>query len=107
MQDKVGLFQPMDFFMLRTPVLPMEFFNEICFIDEQTGNFSDDLYKKMIMLSKNSAIREAISIASTSLLRSIDKLGEEKDIKKKEQVVINFTKYLIRMSTRPTPFGLF
>ncbi|MEN8908333.1 MAG: lantibiotic dehydratase [Clostridiales bacterium] len=106
-QDNRVLFTTLNFFMIRTPILPLEFFDIICFNDEKTDKFSNDLYGKIMQLSKNKAIREAIAVASLSLLKSIDKINFEKNPKKKEQTVINFVKYLIRMSTRATPFGLF
>jgi hypothetical protein len=107
MKDKVSLYKPLNFFMFRTPVFTSEFFDNINFPDEKGSMFNDSLFQKVISLAENPIIREAVNVASTSLINAIDKLKNEKDIKKKEQIILNFLKYLIRMSTRPTPFGLF
>ncbi|MEN8906533.1 MAG: lantibiotic dehydratase [Clostridiales bacterium] len=101
------LYKPMDFFMLRRPVLPIEFFEKITFSDYNEKELDNDFYEEIIDLFINHIIRESFTIASTSLLKALDKIKNEKDSKKKEQIIINSIKYLIRMSTRPTPFGLF
>jgi thiopeptide-type bacteriocin biosynthesis protein len=101
------LFIPLDFFMFRIPILPIEFFKAICFVKENKDNLSEDFYNMITTLSQNPSIRETIAIASKSLFNSVEKIKKIKNSKKRETTIINFLKYLIRMSTRPTPFGLF
>ncbi|MET1942804.1 lantibiotic dehydratase [Enterococcus faecalis] len=91
------------FFMMRRPLLPFEFFEKV-----ETGeNFLDSLE----ILIEDKRIREAILVASPSLYQSIDVIKKENRDKCKEkklkQVSSSLVKYISRMSTRATPFGLF
>lgn len=100
--DTMELFQPLNYFMVRSPVLPLSFYDEL---------FSQDLEMKTINsklkdLAEDPFFQEAIFISSHSLYNSIINWNKVTDAKKKEQLLHSFSKYLIRMSTRPTPFGL-
>lgn len=88
-----NFYQACDFYMLRTPLLPVEFYKNICFQD-------DAAVKKVLSnVLKSKEIREAIQIGSPSLYRQLESLNDK--------VSDSVMKYLIRMSTRTTPFGLF
>jgi thiopeptide-type bacteriocin biosynthesis protein len=93
--------------MLRSPSLPVEFFEKITFQNENGISLSDSVLESIKEIFEEENIKEAITIASNSLEKGVNRLVKEKNIKKKDQIVVNFMKYLIRMSTRPTPFGLF
>ncbi len=56
---------------------------------------------------RDQVIRESILVASKNLYETMNSFAEGKTIKKKEQFLNSLYKYVIRMSTRPTPFGLF
>jgi len=51
--------------------------------------------------------REAIFVGSPDLYRAISYWEQNPDSRKGRQAQINLLRYLTRMSTRPTPFGLF
>ncbi len=57
------------------------------------------------IIENNPVIREAILISSNSLYKDIKNIKNIKEAKKLEQVLKSATKYLIRMSTRTTPYG--
>lgn len=101
-------YRTLDFFMLRAPILPFDLF-KVCFSTEVTKQ--EDLKRISLAylteLSKDTIIREAIAVASPSLLESLVHLGNETNLRKRGQVVKGFMRYLLRMMTRPTPFGLF
>ena len=84
-------------FVLRTPLLPL------------------DRYKLLIKSNKdilaylrnNPIIMEAIYLASPTLYREAVKLIEGKECSDPEKIIHSLVRYLSRMSTRCTPFGLF
>lgn len=94
------LYRSLDFWMVRTPVLSIDTYNRLTASPEQSA-------QSLLDLSQNSLIREAIAVASLSLADSLNQLHSEHPSRKKEQVRRSLFHYLIRMSTRPTPFGLF
>lgn len=93
--------KPFTDYVLRTPLMPLPFYlNTI-------ENYSTEKAKQ---LYHNPLIREAISLASPELIKELDKWVKEdanlsSEIKKKLE--ISFLKYVARMSSRCTPFGLF
>lgn len=93
------MFQMPSFFMLRIPHLPIEYFDQL---EEE-----DDFLTSLQELSRDDAIEEAITIASTNLQKALPNLYLEEKNKKNKQVSSSFFKYVSRMSSRATPFGLF
>lgn len=96
-------YKSLDFFMMRNPILSFENYKDV---------FCDDLdreafIKKLIEISKEPIVKEAILISSTSLSEAIDRLNSEKNIAKKDQIISSILKYFIRMTSRTTPYGLF
>jgi len=89
-----------DFFMTRVPLLP---------IDDYMRLFSDQSQQNELLVDAfdNPVLREALAVASKDLLEAIDnnRLGDNP--KAAEQVCSSLLRYFIRLSTRPTPFGLF
>lgn len=63
--------------------------------------------QQLIQLSNNPIIREAIEASSPSLLEALPSLNNFQYSRKQRQVLKGFVRYLLRMTTRPTPFGLF
>src|SRR5688572_10945480 len=89
-----------DFFVLRTPVLPFDPSNG------GEGARDQDLVARRVheravlaALLSRADVKEAIAIASPSLLARATKKGES--------VETALVRYVQRMSSRPTPFGLF
>jgi len=88
-------------YCIRTPSLPIGFLEGVL----ETKNISSLLKKTL----KNTFIREAIYLASPVLFSQM-KLWEKddvKDSKKKKRIENSLLKYLTRISSRCTPFGLF
>lgn len=65
----------------------------------------NDPYPSIIKLMERPEVREAILLASPDLFAAIDLLMQGKPVK--SDVLISVTKYILRMSSRPMPFGLF
>lgn len=88
-------YQELDFFILRTPLLPLSTVSKLF-------DRPDTLFE----LLEDPLVREAIYIASPSLFavyqRALDRITFDSDWKKAE---ISLFKYLLRMSFRCTPFG--
>ncbi|WP_430905410.1 lantibiotic dehydratase family protein [Maribacter sp. 2-571] len=89
-------------YLLRTPLLPINFLKDLT----SETNICEDKLKK---ICEDPIISEALFLASPDLHKEIhkwlnNKLTELKDVIKLKQSVL---KYLIRMSSRCTPFGLF
>lgn len=73
--------------------------------------FNNNITKDYILNSiKNKTIQEAIYIASPSLyfqLKKWEEINYDPKYKDSQKIFISMYKYLSRMSTRPTPYGLF
>lgn len=85
--------------MLRTPLLPIsKLYKEISEqrLQELLCSYADDKF-----------VHEAITMASPSLAAKLPTLTGELSDRKLRQVVASFQRYLLRMASRPTPFGLF
>lgn len=81
-------------YMVRTPLLPVDMYL----------NIDKEKRDKIDFFKESSEIQEAIITTSISLYNSIVKTNKrEKSI---EQVESALLKYMIRMSTRTTPYGL-
>lgn len=89
-------------FVLRTPLLPFNFLKELL----STENISEAVLKEVC---KRKEIQEAIFLASPNLYTKIIKWlnAELKDKKETERLQYSIYKYLSRMCSRSTPFGLF
>jgi len=93
-QNQDFLYFAAPFFMVRTPVLSFDNF----FLLRDSKNINETI---LSLYEKNSTIQESIAIASPTL-HNILKTG-----KKEKAQLSSMLKYLLRMSTRSTPFGLF
>jgi len=101
-QKSTNTFTPLDYYLIRTPTLPLDYFNKI--INRLKEEDIDEWVRTVI---NDSVIREAIFVSSPSLFMSLDEWDSITKQKRKTQIAHALNNYLIRMSTRPTPFGLF
>ena len=62
---KKSIFKALDFFIVRTPTLPVNVF------ENELTSFNGSLLNKLWKLSKDPLIREAIAVSSKSLFDSI------------------------------------
>ncbi|MCP3776469.1 lantibiotic dehydratase [Paenibacillus sp. MZ04-78.2] len=98
------LYKSLDFFMLRAPILSLqEYLRSLSLIESP----EIQSYINLTSLTENPIVREAIAVTSPSLLGSLDKLNTTTDFKKKRQIFRSILRYFIRMTSRPTPYGLF
>ena len=94
--DKL-LYRPLDLVVVRAPLLPVE---NYCSLVE--GN--DDLLSRFF----DPLIQRAVAVGSSSLLKTFERF-QNKGLNPRdtESMRAKLLRYQIRMSTRPTPFGLF
>ncbi|MBQ4839039.1 lantibiotic dehydratase [Pseudoalteromonas luteoviolacea] len=89
-----------NFFVIRTPRLALE----------QLVAFGDENQDTNTLLSAwlaTPGVEEAIYLASPSLLERIEQWRTKPDSKQGKKVAHALIKYMVRMCSRPTPFGLF
>lgn len=93
--------RPFQQYVLRTPLFPVSLYLNLL------NNYSSE---KLIQLFEDPFIREAIRIASPELLAALDNWKANTSSlsdKKRNALAFSLLKYIARMSTRCTPFGLF
>lgn len=100
--SKINHYQSFPHFVLRTPLLPYSFFKQLT--SKQIIN--DDELKAVF---EKSQIKEAIFLATPTLYYELEKWVDNKikEPKKIEKLKFSLLKYISRMCSRPTPFGLF
>lgn len=92
-----------DFFLLRRSVLPvdvLEYFNS----KSQSGQSEDDLLKEIY---SDPVLQEALYIASREFYKIFLQWFKGEKTYDNQKITITLYKYLIRMCTRCTPYGLF
>jgi len=97
------LYKNTDTFMIRTPVFSTD--NYFDFFENNMD--CNEIKDKVLEICNDSIFREAILVSSKSLYNTMIDFCDGKEIKKFDYFLKSIYKYLIRMSTRPTPFGLF
>lgn len=93
-------YQCQNVYMLRTPALPIEFYLDW----DKYGSISDIIY----FIKKNdieSYFKESFLISSRDLFEAMNRFG--KDEKSDYKAYETMTKYVIRSTTRPTPYGTY
>src|SRR5829696_4995351 len=86
------LYRPMDHLVVRAPLLPVDAYLALGTGNGRRGHLAPE-------------VRRALAVASPSLLAALDRAGPgEPGWPRLEGKLL---RYRIRMSTRPTPFGLF
>lgn len=90
-------FEPLDFVLLRAPVFPIE---------RYVGR--EEVREKVAAQGfrvTDAVVRRALSVGSTSLLEALDR--GPKDGRDADRLAGKLHRFLVRMSTRPTPYGIF
>lgn len=118
---QVSLYQPLDTMLLRIPLLSvdrlMTFFEEHrldwkpeerAITDITTVNgLPAGVYEQLSKWASDPIIKEAIFVASPSLYYSLPILQTRPiNSSKYRRVASRFFRFVVRMSTRPTPFGI-
>lgn len=93
---RTALYVPIDFVMVRAPLLPVQSYFDLT--DEE----------RLSALLSDPRVRRAVSVGSPSLMGALQRFQQsgltQRDA---DRMHAKLLRYLIRMSTRPTPFGLF
>lgn len=90
-----------DTFVLRTPLFPINFY---------TNLLNDYSINKLFKILENNLIKGAVKIASPELVSELEKLkSNSKQINFNKQINLELAllKYMARLSSRATPFGIF
>lgn len=119
------LYAPAGFVLIRTPLLPVDVFRELNSLLESpaasntaTGRHSlpldaairadaQTLQERLRALVATPVIQEALLTGSPDLFRAIPRWQRAPESKKGQRAQAKLLRYLVRMATRPTPFGLF
>ena len=96
--------EPYDFFMLRRAAMPSR---ALAILHEQCGEDFEKWEAALLELGQTEHFRQAIYLASPSLHSAMTGYDKQAPEKSRRKVLFSLYKYVIRMSTRPTPFGLF
>ncbi|MDH6246092.1 lantibiotic dehydratase [Mycobacterium sp. OTB74] len=92
------LYRPLDFVLLRAPLLPIESYLALGKPTiPQSGSSTPTLIDPQV--------RRALAIGAPSLLEGLERASAHD--KKAVQLTSKLRRFLIRMSTRPTPYGTF
>lgn len=95
-------FIPFKNYLLRTPVFSLNFYNDLT----AESIIPDETFRQLI---DNNIVREAVFLASPSFLHELDdwRGNQNKASEKVEKLKYTLLKYVSRMSSRCTPYGIF
>lgn len=107
-KNKEKMYIAQKYYMIRTPLLKKEIYNKIFDLNEG----DDDFIQDVMNVIKMNAVKEAISTSSLALGEAIERFiqsGEKLNMndKKDKKFFSSLIKYLGRMTTRTTPYGMF
>jgi hypothetical protein len=92
------LYTALDFLLVRAPLLPIESYRDVRAAPRaHNGSPTLDPVDRQV--------RRALAIGSPSLLEALDRTAP--DDEKAARLTAKLRRFLIRMSTRPTPYGTF
>lgn len=110
---------PADFFVLRTPFLPLDALLSLgegleaaacedpALLDAALTRDRIRVRDRLRHLCERQDVREALAVASPSLIEALDRSADAADSRRGRKVERSLIRYLSRMAGRPTPFGLF
>jgi lantibiotic biosynthesis protein len=93
-----GWYEPLDWVLVRSPLLPVERYLEL---QAAPGPGSE---RELPEAVRDPVVRRAIAVASTSLFEQLGRPPASPSALRRWRLAV--LRYLIRMSTRPTPYGL-
>jgi thiopeptide-type bacteriocin biosynthesis protein len=96
-----------DFFVLRSPALPIDVLLSLFSTEGSDGAREEETRERLLRLTDAPHIREAIFIASPGLDRAIDAWRRHPGAESTKKVALAVLRYVSRMACRSTPFGLF
>jgi thiopeptide-type bacteriocin biosynthesis protein len=110
-RDPLPDYQPEDFFFLRSPLLPMDDFARLFAGGAAAGDL-ELAGERLLRLAAEPEIAEALFVASPELIAGLERAALERaapggTAKKNDRLRQSLCRYLLRLMTRPTPFGLF
>ncbi len=93
--SRLPLFEPLETVLLRAPLLPLERYD----------GFSGDAPRDAYAALEDPCVRLALLVGSRSLYEALER--DRADGRRDHGVRSKLLRYLIRMSSRPTPYGMF
>ncbi|WP_156618361.1 lantibiotic dehydratase [Mycobacterium sp. 852013-51886_SCH5428379] len=94
-----GWYLPGDWFMLRAPALPVDVYRDMS--TWPANALSDPDRRGRVVADRR--VMAALTVGSPDTVAALTRAGQDPD----PALAQTLHRYLIRMSTRPTPFGLF
>ena len=91
-----------DFYVARTPLLPIEDYFRV-FESGDPSKISRELFARF----KDPYLEETLAVASRESYQALHRLESPDRSRASEQMLSTLLKYYIRLTTRPTPYGLF
>jgi lantibiotic biosynthesis protein len=118
LQQVTCLYTPADFYLMRAPVLPAETFFQLTALLAIDKTDLQEIeafhtaaiarcYQELQSLISQSGIELAVATASLSLFEELQRFHRGGFSRKTERAFSRLLRYIVRMCTRPTPFGLF
>jgi thiopeptide-type bacteriocin biosynthesis protein len=118
------IYEPASFVMIRTPLLPLDVLRswldlplespaylaiagDAIALGDALAHDALAAREQLRTLVGDPIVQEAILTGSPDLFQAIARWQQAPDSRKGRQAQANLLRYLIRMTTRPTPFGLF
>ena len=105
-------FVPVGFVMIRAPILPIEGLYSWAGTNDRLAEGDDERLRAATekWVREQLAepyVQEALLAGSPDLVAAIKRYKNDPDSRKGRRAQANLFRYLLRMTTRPTPFGLF
>ncbi len=113
------LYEAANFYMLRAPILPARTFLQLTDMTHNPVHALPDkrdaciaevrvqCQQRLLMLASEAPIEHALAAASLSLIEGLAKVRRAEQSRRSDRTYSSLMRYLVRMSSRPTPFGLF
>ncbi len=104
--DPSDALEPAGFFVLRTPLLPLDALRDWTAPDGPAGD-GEHLRGHLARIVAHPAVRDALFVASPDLESGIAAWLSAPGSERSRKVELALVRYVSRMAARPTPFGLF